>query len=971
MLNAVQKNRLIAFVIGLLLTVPFLGLGQNAFKEAARAAKLTPDLLNIQLKAENRSSILQPPAATDGLVKRDRTLMRDGMVAIEAISVSDNAQALLRELQAKGLTNGVAYGRLIFGYFPTTKLGELSAVSDLRVARPYLKPSTNVGRVTSQGDQSMRSDVARQTYGVNGAGTKVGILSDSYDALGGAAAGVASDDLPPNVEVLEDLPAGDGSDEGRAMAEIVHDVAPGANIAFATAFSGQAGFANNIIRLANAGCNVIVDDVIYFAEPFFQDGIIAQAVNQVAQNGVSYFSSAGNNGRDSYQSPFVNSGTLPPADPFTPGLVSGVAHDFGSGVVLQRIRIAPGSEFFAVFQWSNPFASVSGGAGATTDMDIFVYYNGVLRPDLSSFADNIGRDPYEDIDVVNNSNAIVDITIALVKYRGPDPALIKWVNFGGVGASLAIPRTFSSTTYGHANAEGAIATAAARYNTTPPFNTTLAAPTVEGFSSAGGTPILFNTAGESISPIVRQKPEITAPNGGNNTFFGFDFEGDGFPNFFGTSASAPHAAGVAALIRQRAGNTYSNSLLRDRLQSTAIDMDDPLTAGFDTGFDFRTGYGFIQADRAVNFGNDPLALLQPTYNCATGEITFNVSGGDGSTIVFSAVGVQRASPTSPTGVVEAGLRADPKPIVITATQGSVTVSYTFDFAAFCAGGTPTPPTSPTTGGALTLTQPTYNCTTGEITFNVSGGDGSTITYSAVGVQRASPTSNTGIVEPGLRADPKPLFITATQGSVTVSIVFDFAAFCAGGGTTPPPTPPTSPTTGGALTLTQPTYNCATGAITFNVSGGDGSIITYSAVGVQRASPTSNTGTVEAGLRADPKPLVITATQSGVTVSITFDFAAYCAGARVAAVEPSSGLDVKVLGNPSPNEWADVEIRGAENQRLQLRLSNGMGALTSEQTLEMAGAVERYRVLLGRTPGLYLLQISTPTQTKTVKIIRQQ
>ena len=47
-----------------------------------------------------------------------------------------------------------------------------------------------------------------------------------------------------------------------------------------------------------------VDDLIDLAEPMFQDGIIAQAVDNVVATGVAYFSAAGNEGRQSYQSVF-------------------------------------------------------------------------------------------------------------------------------------------------------------------------------------------------------------------------------------------------------------------------------------------------------------------------------------------------------------------------------------------------------------------------------------------------------------------------------------------------------------------------------------------------------------------------------------------------------------------------------------------------------------------------------------------
>ncbi|RRB02506.1 T9SS type A sorting domain-containing protein [Larkinella rosea] len=167
--------------------------------------------------------------------------------------------------------------------------------------------------------------------------------------------------------------------------------------------------------------------------------------------------------------------------------------------------------------------------------------------------------------------------------------------------------------------------------------------------------------------------------------------------------------------------------------------------------------------------------------------------------------------------------------------------------------------------ALQLRAPTYNCTTGAITFNTVGGDGSPITYGAPGITRTSLMSNTGTVEEGLRFDPKPIPIQATQSGKTVSIIFDLKTVCSNGGPSPD----------GSLALTPPTYDCATGAITFNTVGGDGTPITYGAPGITRTSLMSNTGTVEEGLRFDPKTIPIQATQSGKTVSILFDLKAFC------------------------------------------------------------------------------------------------
>jgi len=361
-----------------------------------------------------------------------------------------------------------------------------------------------------------------------------------------------------------------------------------------------------------------------------------------------------------------------------------------------------------------------------------------------------------------------------------------------------------------------------------------------------------------------------------------------------------------------------------------------------------------------------LSLLRPTYNCATGAITFNTAGGDGTTITYSAIGVQRSSPTGNTGTVEAGLRADPKPLVITATQSGTTVSQTFDFGIFCSNPPSSTTGSPpsTTAGSLSLIAPTYNCATGTIVFNTAAGDGATITYTAVGVQRASATSNTGTVESGLRADPKPLVITATQSGITVSQTFDFGAFCS--------SPPSSTTTpGGSLSPLMPTYACATGAITFNTAGGDGTAIVYTAVGVQRASATSNTGVVEAGLRADPKPLVITATQSGVTVSQTFDFAAFCAQTRLASEGPEAGLRLRVLGNPTNSASVWVEIRGAIGQSLTMRVLDINGLQQSEQHIDKPRIVEIVSLPLGHSAGIYVVEIQSAGQRRTERISKAE
>jgi len=388
------------------------------------------------------------------------------------------------------------------------------------------------------------------------------------------------------------------------MMQIVHDVAPGAAQAFHTADNGQADFANGIIELATvAGADVINDDVIYFAEPMFQDGPIAQAIDTVKAMGVAYFSAAGNERRQSYEDTFRDSGQL--------GYFAGsTRHDFdAAGGVdgLQQVTIPGNTQVAFVLQWDDPYYSVSGGAGAQTDLDIILYPS--HGTPAGSATRNIGGDPVEVFSYVTPGGPTRTYEIGIEHYAGPLPSRIKYVYFGDL--TVDEYATHSGTVYGHPNAAGARAVGAARYDATPAFGTS--PPVLEYFSSAGGQEILFDPAGNPVSEL-RQKPEIVAPDGGDTTFFypGWDYEPNGYPNFFGTSAAAPHAAGVAALLK-----AYDPALTPDAiytaLQTTAIDMDAP-------GVDFDSGYGLIQAPAALaslNPDADGDGVADSVDNCPT------------------------------------------------------------------------------------------------------------------------------------------------------------------------------------------------------------------------------------------------------------------------------------------------------------------------------------------------------------------
>lgn len=166
-------------------------------------------------------------------------------------------------MEMLGFTSRQCIQNVCSGYIHIDKLTSVASHPQVQFIKPFVQPFTRTGSVTSEGDRAMGSDVGRDVFGVDGSGKLIGVLSDSLDCATGVATDLATDiatgDLPDDILNLEDLSSG-CADEGRAMLQIVHDVAPGARLAFRTAFNGADDFAQGILDLAEAGCDVIIDD---------------------------------------------------------------------------------------------------------------------------------------------------------------------------------------------------------------------------------------------------------------------------------------------------------------------------------------------------------------------------------------------------------------------------------------------------------------------------------------------------------------------------------------------------------------------------------------------------------------------------------------------------------------------------------------------------------------------------------------
>lgn len=447
------------------------------------------------------------------------------------------------------------------------------------------------GSVTSESDTTHRVGLARQLTGIDGTGIKIGVMSNGIDSL---AARQASGDLPPVVNILPGQ-AGTG-EEGTAMLELVHDAAPGATLYYATASGSFAGFAQNIRDLRSAGCDIIVDDYSYFYETPFQDGqdpsitaptnggILIQAVNDVtvgSQGGAFYFSSAANSGNlndgtaGAWEGDFVSGGE-------GTGTLEGVGeiHDFGGSNLYDTLTVGGR----VILKWSDPL-----GASAN-DYDLYILNAaGTSIVTASTNAQSGTQDPLEDAGTRATGERVV-----IAKYSGESRFLHLNTNRG----RLAIAT--NGVTYGHNAGRNTISVAATPsgpaiwgVSVGPYPNAHSPIDVVEIFSSDGPRRVFYNSDSTPITPgnvsstggELLQKPDITAADGETTTT-------PGFIPFFGTSAAAPQAAGMMALLKQSAPGA-SRTEIYNAMTQTAIDIEEP-------GVDRDSGAGIFMPIPAMH-----------------------------------------------------------------------------------------------------------------------------------------------------------------------------------------------------------------------------------------------------------------------------------------------------------------------------------------------------------------------------------
>ncbi len=478
--------------------------------------------------------------------------------------------------------------KVVQGWLPPQKIEAIEALTEVdKIDLPAYR-LTNEGSVLTEGDESSRSDQVRTLTGLTGQGIRIGVISDGVNGLFDS---VTSDDISsgtnsscdPNgilqsaviCQSFDSSGIDDGS-EGTAMLEIIHDIAPGAQLYFANALTNY-DFIDAVNYLAapeeegGAGVDIIVDDLVFTGEPFYEDGPVADAVGAVvATAGVIYVTSAGNFAVGHVQEAFNDSD----GDSY---------HNFQTGNDYHWVLIPPDTTYNATLQWNDNFDN------ATNDLDLYVQLYDVSGNYLGrtySINNNSGSHPYEYIAVNNTGSGYVYGYILVYRHGiGGTGLEFELMSYNAVDEEYAHAE---DSVFGHAALEGVLSVAAIDQADNGQDET-------ESFSSQG--PAI-------VSGVQRSKPDIAAMDGVSITG-----NGDFLTPFYGTSAAAPHAAACLGLLLQ-ANSSLSPAEAIQIIKTTAVDVGS-------SGYDYQAGYGRLDCLAAVaTYVDIPEEVLQ-TQGTAT------------------------------------------------------------------------------------------------------------------------------------------------------------------------------------------------------------------------------------------------------------------------------------------------------------------------------------------------------------------
>ena len=498
-----------------------------------------------------------------------------------------------------------------------------------RISLPDYADSRS-GSVKSRGDSILRAGLTRSLGGFTGAGVKIGIISDGVTSM---ATAQATGDVPASIDI-DPLRSGYG-EEGTAMLEIVHDLAPGAHLAFSGPRT-SVEMAESIRHLAydafgGTGVDIIVDDLGFWLEPYFADGIVAQAAAEVVDAGTIFVSAAGNSAQRHYEGGYVDGG-----DNY---------HQFGSDDTFLSVVFI--RETIIFLQWNDEFGS------SGNDYDLYACLEG-YRPTGFNLNNNFcyvsgaaqdGDDypfeglilGYQHFGALAGDRIYLDVYIHGYDVDTVNPGQLEMFIRSGAIIEHGVPE---GGIYGHSAVSGVLAVAA--IDAAEPGHDA-----AEPYSDRGPSEVYFP------SRETRSKPDISAIDGVAVTGSG------GFSNpFFGTSAAAPHVAALAALVLEAKRQAQPGISKGDAAEEVYNTLRDTAVDLGDTGFDNVFGTGRADALAAIyDMGQLSSAVLtvdstgdgadsnagdgtcgDDSGNCTLRAAIQEANAGDGAIIEFNISG---------------------------------------------------------------------------------------------------------------------------------------------------------------------------------------------------------------------------------------------------------------------------------------------------------------------------------------------
>jgi subtilisin family serine protease len=385
--------------------------------------------------------------------------------------------------------------------------------------------------VTSEGVKVIDAE-KWHAAGYTGQGMKIGVLDQGFDGY----RDLLGRELPFNVTAKSFVPGIEidqtGIAHGAAVAEVIHDVAPDAELYLVYYDGGDVSMGNAVEWLLQQGVHIISHSAGGLAAPMDGTGRDAELVKLATDNGVLWINSAGNNGTQHYRGTYTDTNN------------DGV-HEFAPDKTLLAFQADPNGNSQIVLTWNDwP-------AGGTQDLDLFVLdqEGNVIASSRNSREGD--RPPVEQIVykfddartyyvTINGVNVTQPISLSLFVHQTP---LLELADPIG---SLATPGdAVEALTVGAVNW---------RDNQLEPFSSR--GPTADG----------------------RLKPDLVGPDGVSNAVYA--------PlGFYGTSAATPHIAGAAALV-WGAYPQATASEIRNFLINNAIDLQA-------NGPDNETGAGLL------------------------------------------------------------------------------------------------------------------------------------------------------------------------------------------------------------------------------------------------------------------------------------------------------------------------------------------------------------------------------------------